>query len=227
MVQSTSAWKQNAEPMGWSSSLNRVFYNSMGSDGMFDAYSANPDGSDALCLTCTSPTFPSVGANTNRGVFDISPDGNYMLVEVENTSHLGGIGAIWTQPGKGGSNDIWLERTDGSAAWQLTNGSTSGDPSYGTMWPRFNSTGTEIVWASMTAPAVSNLGYWELKVANITWTGGVPALTNVRVIRPATNIFMEPYGFTPDGQHIVFATDSGQVSWLDSRSTRSMSMEPG
>ena len=135
VVQSTSAWKSNAEPMGWSSSLNRVIYNSMGSDGMFDAYSANPDGSDPQCLTCTTPTFPGVGANTNRGASDVSPDGKYMLVEVESAPHAGQVGGTWTQPGKGGDNDIWLERTDGSAAWQLTNGAASGDYSSGRCGP--------------------------------------------------------------------------------------------
>ena len=203
--------------MGWSSSLNRVIYNSMGSDGMFDAYSANPDGSDPLCLTCTTPTFPTVGANTNRGASDVSPDGKYMLVDVESAPHAGQVGGMWTQPGKGGSNDVWLERTDGSAAWPLTSGSASGDYSFGTMWARFDRTGNEIVWASMTSPAVANLGYWELNVANIVWTNGVPSLSDVRVIRPATNIFMEPYGFTPDDQHIIFASDYGQASWLDSQ----------
>ncbi len=118
---------------------------------------------------------------------------------------------------KGGANNIWLERTDGSAAWPLTNGSASGDYSYGTIWARFDRTGNEIVWASMTAPAVANLGYWELNVANITWSNGVPSLTDVRVIRPATNVFMEPYGFTPDDQHVIFTSDYGQASWMDSQ----------
>jgi hypothetical protein len=217
VVQSTSVWKQNAAPVGWSSSLNRVVYNSMGSDGMFDAYSANPDGSNPQCLTCTTPTFSGVGASTNRGASDVSPDGNYMLVEVEGTPHAGAVGAQWTQPGKGGANDIWLERTDGSASWRLTNGSASGDYSFGTMWARFDRTGNKIVWASMTSPAVANLGYWELNVANITWANGVPSLTDVRVIRPATNVFMEPYGFTPDDQHVIFASDYGQASWMDSQ----------
>ena len=85
------------------------------------------------------------------------------------------------------------------------------------MWARFDRTGNEIVWASMTAPSVGNLGYWELNVANITWTNGAPSLTDVRVIRPATNLFMEPYGFTPDDQHIIFASDYGQASWMDSQ----------
>ncbi|HUO71560.1 MAG TPA: hypothetical protein VMU39_12340, partial [Solirubrobacteraceae bacterium] len=87
-VQSLVPWKQNAAPMGWSASLNRVIYNSRGADGMFDAYSANPDGSGAQCLTCSIPRFPIVGAATQRGVSDVSSDGNDMLLEVERGDHV-------------------------------------------------------------------------------------------------------------------------------------------
>ena len=61
----------------------------------------------------------------------------------------------------------------------------------------------------MTSPAVLNLGYWVLKVANIVWSGGVPSLANIRTINPDANSFYEPYGFTPDDQHIIFASDAG------------------
>ncbi|MGO9959444.1 MAG: PA14 domain-containing protein [Solirubrobacteraceae bacterium] len=216
-VQSITPWMQNAAPMGWSSSLNRVFYNVLGNDGMFDGYSANPDGSDPQCLTCTIPSFPAVGTATNRGVNDVSPDGKYMLVTVEDGNDGSQTGAAWTQPGKGGDNDIWLEATDGSQAWPLTNIEAAGSGALGTMWARFDRTGNEIVWSQMIAPAIFNLGYWELKVADIVWSNGVPSLSDTRTIEPTTNSFYEPYGFTPDDQHIIFASDTGMPSWMDSQ----------
>ena len=114
-VQSVTSWKQNAAPMGWSASLNRVMYNSRGADGMFDAYSANPDASAAQCVTCALPSFPEVGAATQRGVSDVSPDGNYMLLEVERADHVGQVGDTIAEPGKGAYNDVWLATTDGYA----------------------------------------------------------------------------------------------------------------
>jgi hypothetical protein len=66
---------------------------------------------------------------------------------VEQGAHPGSVGATWTQPGKGVYNDIWLATADGSRAWRLTDIPTS--PNDGIIWPRFNRTGTEIVWSQM------------------------------------------------------------------------------
>ncbi len=213
-VQSATPWMQNAAPMGWSASLNRVIYNSVGANGMFNAYSANPDGGNPTCLTCTVPSFPGLGAATNRGATDVSPDGRYMLLSVERP-HPGQIGAAWTQPGKGADDDVWLATTDGTQAWPLTNIDAPSQQAYGTMWARFDRTGNEIVWASMYAPAVFNLGFWQLKVADIVWTNGVPSLADIRTIEPSPGQFYEPYGFSPDDSHIIFASSVNMPSWTD------------
>ena len=214
-VQSIAPWMSNAMPVGWTSSTNRIVYNSIGANGLWNAYSANPDGSGQQCLTCTVPNFPTVGTGTNRGAGDVSPNGQYMLVTVEEPVHLGPVGASWSAPGLGGANDVYLYTTDGQHAWNLTDIAAPGSGSFGTIWPRFNRTGTQIVWASCIQPAFANLGYWELKVANIVWNNGTPSLSDVRTIEPASNAFYEPYGFTPDDQHVVFASDAGQPGWLD------------
>ncbi|MGA2012756.1 MAG: PA14 domain-containing protein [Solirubrobacteraceae bacterium] len=215
-VQSVSPWKQNAAITGWSSSLNRVFYNSPGADGIYDAYSANPNGSDPQCLTCTQPSFANVGTATNRGVSDVSPNGQYMLLTIEG-DHLGAVGSSLSQPGKGADNDIWLATTSGSQFWQLTTPSSSGLPLDGIIWPRFDRTGNEIVWAQMTTAPLFSLGSWELRVADIVWTGGAPSLADVRVIQPSTDDFYEPYGFSPDDQRILFASDINMPGWVDTQ----------
>jgi hypothetical protein len=214
-IQSVTAWRKNAAPMGWSASLNRIIYNSRGTDGMFDAYSANPDGTNPRCLTCAIPIFPGVGAATNRGASDVSPDGRYMLLEVEGGAHSGHIGMSISQPGKGTYNNVWLATTDGAKAWRLTDINTDG--SLGTMWARFDRLGRRIVWAELYSPAVFNLGYWRLKVADIVWDGRVPSLTKIETIEPSPHHFYEPYGFTPDGSHIIFASDVGMQDWWDSQ----------
>ncbi len=140
-----------------------------------------------------------------------------MLVTVERADHPGQIGAVWTQPGKGGANDLWLYTTDGSQAWPLTNIGVLVAGSLGAIWPRFDRTGSEIVWASMYSPAIVNLGYWQLKVANIVWNGGVPSLANIRTIQPFASSFYEPYGFTADDSHIIFASNAGMPSLLNTQ----------
>jgi hypothetical protein len=215
-VQSVTPWLQNASPVGWSSSLNRVIYNSRGTSGLWNAYSANPDGSDPECLTCALPSFTGVGTDTNRGAASVSPNGEYMLVTVEEPVHAGKVGAAWTAPGAGGANNVWLYTTDGLHAWRLTDIAASGPTeAYGTIWPEFNRAGTAIVWSSNYEPAVGNLGYWQLKVANIAWSSGTPSLSDVQTIEPATDTFYEPYGFTPDDSHIIFASNIDEPSIAD------------
>ena len=216
-VQSVSLWKQNASPMAWSANPDRVYYNAVGPDGMYEGYSANPDGSGATCLTCTAPSFTRVGAATQRSVADVSPDGRYTLLEVENPNHLGAAGESISEPGKGAYNDVYLATTDGSQIWPLTDVTAHGSGVIGTMWARFSPSGNQIVFDEMYGAAGANLGYWQIVVANITWTAGVPGLTNETVIDPSPNHFMEPYGFSPDGSKVIFASDINQPSWMDSQ----------
>jgi hypothetical protein len=118
-----------------------VIYNARGVDGLFDAYSANSDGSDPRCLTCAVPSLPGVGAATQRGASDASPDGNYMLLDVERGSHIGTVGATEAERGQGAYKDVWLARTDGTEAWPLTDITAPGQQAIGTIWPRFDRTG--------------------------------------------------------------------------------------
>ncbi len=210
-------WKTNAAPMGWSASENRIFYNSLGADGLWDAYSAAPDGGDVRCLTCTAPVLPGAGANTDRGVSGVDPQGDLMLLEVERGSHFGSIGAPQAAPGRGAYNDVWLARADASQAWPLTDIYAPGSNAIGTMWARFDHTGTRIVWAEMYEPAILNLGAWRLKTADIVWDAGVPHLANIETFEPEPGLFIEPYGFSPDDQSIIFASDLGMPSWMDSQ----------
>ena len=214
-VDGVAPWKQNASPVGWSSSLNRVVYNSRGTNGLWNAYSANPDGSDPECLTCALPDYAGVGTGTNRGASDVSPDGEYMLATVEEPVHAGLIGAADTMPGAGADNNVWLYTTDGQHAWPLTDIAAAGQHSYGSLWPRFDRTGNEIVWASATEPALLNFGAWQLKVANIVWSGGVPSLSDIRTIDPVAGKFYEPYGFSPDDSNIVFASNAGELGVIN------------
>ena len=55
-LQSITPWMTNATPVAWSANPDRIFYNAVGSGGLWNGYSANPDGSDPTCVTCTVPS---------------------------------------------------------------------------------------------------------------------------------------------------------------------------
>lgn len=205
-VASIVPWKAQAAPVAWSG--GRIYYNQRSPSGLFDGWSANPDGSDATCVTCSN-LYPS---GTQHGISDASPDGQYLLTTIERASHPPlAVGGEASTPGKGAFNDLWLQTSDGAHAWQLTNEQTSGTTAL--IWPRFDSTGTRVVWSEQWQWGAP-FGGWEMHVAQITWSRGVPSLTNETTLR-STGL-LEPYGFTPDGSHVLFAADAlAGTSWDD------------
>jgi hypothetical protein len=202
-----TSWLQNAEPAAWDAADNRIIISRRRPNGLWSVYTIRPDGLDEQCITCRVPSFPGVGAATNRGAFDVSPNGRYVLITVEKGSHPGTIGATGTLPGKGVFNDIWLVTIKGTHAWRLTDIPTS--PNDGIIWPRFDRTGTQVVWSQMhQGPDLSHpLGQWAMKVARLQWTAGTPHLVDLRTYDPEPGRFFEPYEFSPNDQRILFASD--------------------
>ena len=200
----------NMSAVGWSKASNLLVYNRRGSDGEWDLYTSKPDGSDERCLTCDL-SVPGPGTRGQRGGSGVSPDGKYVLTTIEGR-HSGRYGTGFAEPGKGLYNDVWLLRTDGSAAWRLTDYAADGDK--GTMWADFDRTGTRIVWAQMTAGASlrAPLGSWKVETARLTWSGGRPRLTDVQAHEPQRHRFYEPYGFTPDGTGVLLSSDYSMPS---------------
>ena len=196
----------NMAAVGWSRATNQIVYNRRGSDNLWDAYTANPDGSNQKCLTC-SLNLSGPGTGSQRGAYSVSPDGRYVLVGVEGKHGGEPYGNEIAAPGKGTDNDIWLMPIDGSAAWQLSHVAQDGD--MGSMWADFDQTGSRIVWAQLTGMAtpLAPLGTWVVKIATISWSGGVPSLTNVVTREPQSGKFYEPYAFTPDGTGVLLSSD--------------------
>ena len=91
---------RNMAAAGWSAATNQIVYNRRGSDNMWNAYTANPDGSNEKCLTC-SLNVAGPGTRSQRGAYSVSPDGKYVLVAVEG-KHGGepyGMGDAATRQG--------------------------------------------------------------------------------------------------------------------------------
>lgn len=205
-VATVTPWKTHAAPIAWAD--GRIYYNQREESGLYNGWAANPDGSDAVCVTCAG-VYPSA---TQHGISDATPNGQYLLATIERASHppiSDGLPAA--APGDGAFNDLWLQTSDGSHAWQLTSEKSRGTSAL--IWARFDSTGTRVIWSEQWQWGVP-FGGWRMHVAEITWSGGVPSLTNEDTLQ-STGI-LEPYGFTPDGSHVLFAADAlGGTSWDD------------
>jgi hypothetical protein len=192
--------------MGWAN--GRIYYNQRNGAGVFDGWAANPDGSGATCVTC-GPQYP---AGTHHGISDVTGDGQYALATVERSGHWPiPDGDLVAAPGAGAYNDLWLQSADGSRAWRLTNALTSGTSAL--IWPRFDSTGTRVVWSEQWKWGLP-FGGWRMYVADLVWSKGVPSLANRKTLQ-STGL-LEPYGFTADGSRVLFAADVlAGTPWCD------------
>jgi len=204
-VASIVPWRQNAAPTAWV--RGRIYYNQKSAAGLFNGWSARADGSDAVCVTC-GVVYPS---RTQHGISDVAPDGKYALATIERAGHLSIPGGnVLAAPGAGAFNDLWLQTSDGSRAWRLTSGRTSGNA---LIWARFDRTGTRVVWSEQWKFGLP-FGGWRLHVARLLWSHGVPSLTDVKTLQSSGLI--EPYGFTPDGSRVLFAADAlAGAKWDD------------
>src|SRR4051794_13578151 len=109
VVSTVTSWKMQAAPMAWAQ--GRIYYNQKGASGTFDGWVADPDGSNAACVTCGS-LYP---AGTHHGISDVTTDGRYALATVERSGHWPmPNGLSIAAPGSGAYNDLWLQKSDGS-----------------------------------------------------------------------------------------------------------------
>ena len=200
----------NFAPHGYSAATGEVFGNRETASGAYNTFAVKvSDPTKVRSLTQGNALYGT--EDTHRAVSDVSADGRYMLMHVERNSHF----PCWSpacahaseaEPGKGAYNQVWLASTDGKQAWQLTD--IDADKAFGTFWARFDSTGTRIVFAEIMRPAgwPEYFGGEQMVVANITWTAGVPKMTN-RINLGNGVQFYEPYGFDHTGTAIVASSN--------------------
>jgi hypothetical protein len=199
-------WKLRAAPVAWAA--GRIYYNRKSTSGLFDGWSARPDGSGARCLTC-GRRYPR---GTQHGISDVTPDGAYALVTVERAEHPPlPRGSYLAAPGNGAFNDLWLQSLHGSHAWRLVD--LRATHTNALIWARFDASARRVVWSEQWKWGLP-FGGWRLHVAKLSWSHGVPSLTQEQTLQSAG--FVEPYGFTADGSHILVAADAlAGTPWND------------
>lgn len=199
----------------WSHVTDRIVYDQIDANGIFQLRTMNADGSGQTCLTCAAKAgMPAV----NQHKFNPSwyPDGQYIVVQVEMKTHW--LSWMKTDPMtrelllNGLWNDLYVVSADGSSWQKLTSTTTS--KTDGVLAPVFSPDGTKLMWSRLIE-AASNakpFGVWRLMIGDFSLTGGIAKLTNVRDITPAGATFIESHGFAPDSRSVLFTSDIGVTS---------------
>jgi hypothetical protein len=188
---------------------HQMIYNTRNSAGLWDAYYGS---------NCTGTPLLPVYAG-HRGATDVTPDGRYVLLEVDMGSPPGQAQA---EPGKGVGDEVELYDRQTGTLTQLTSGRM------GTIWARFTKPdGSQIVFSQYVESSWSTgdiwdnlLGWWQMHLANIA-AGQISS--EQTFTNPNGNGFTETYGEIPGTNLLLFTSDAGVqppnsfAHWLSSQ----------
>jgi len=188
----------NAGRLAWSPTNNTIVYDKLLVD-YYNLWQVAPDGGDDQCLTCSAADLPVL----NKGNPVWSPNGNFVVFQVQVVSQGGPLANQIDFPGSGYNNDLWAMDSSGGGFWRLTNVGTG---SGGVICPTCSRDGTKLAWGQRLSSDPTPWGSWELAVGDFTVSStGSPSLTNIQYYTPGiVHGYYEPHGFSLDGQTLFF-----------------------
>lgn len=177
----------------------RVTFDRLDDRGWFQVWTMMPDGSRPKCLTCNEH-FPRL----HNGNPAWHPSGKFIVYQsVDDTIPVplwGELYKLYTSPGAGVNNNIWIISDDGKRAWPMTDLGKG----RGVLHPHFSNDGKKLIWAEMTNTKPMPTGQWVITVADFSFAQGMPQLKNVQRIAPGDMQFYETHSFSPDDTQILF-----------------------
>jgi len=185
--------------VSWLRSRNVLAFDETGKDGYADVYTANPDGSNKVCLTCGKKDLPQ----KHNGNPDWSPNGNYIVFQSEEPDFkLKGLalGELMASPASGINNNIWVMTADGTHFWRITHI----NPMEGVLHPHFSPDGKKLVWSQMIL-SQAGIGQWVIKMADFSIIKNQPGVSNVIILLPLSMQWYETHDFSPDQSRIIFS----------------------
>lgn len=183
----------------WKSNL--IAFDRIGKDGWFEIWTMTADGSDQQSLTHGKSNISRLHNGNPAG----HPSGRFLVfqsLDPDVKAPLAGFGIykLYTNPGAGFHNNIWLMSADGANVWQFTDVGRNG----GVLHPHFSNGGSILIWAEMTSPKPKPYGTWVIKKAAFTIQENRPILGEVETMRPGNMQFYETHGFMPADGCILF-----------------------
>lgn len=171
-----------------------------GPQGFFRVWTMSPDGANLKCLTCDHPQLP----DKHHGNPAWHPSGRYIVFQAADPDLAGPMGKstlhkIYTNPGAGVQNNVWIMSRDASRLWQVTRLGRE----EGILHPHFSADGSRMIWAQRVSNE-GGIGRWVMKLASFAEVGDDVAVNVIATLTPGSMLFYETHGFSPDGESILF-----------------------
>jgi Tol biopolymer transport system component len=201
--------------LDWHHGLDLIAFDMLGEDGQYDVFAMRGDGSATRNVTGANPDLP----RRHVGQPAWHPSGNYLVVQAEKSDHPATRLERVVEPGAGVYNDLWLVELGSPRAHPLR--VVPNERGAGVLHAHFDEEGRRLAWSEMHAPGRLRgrrnlLGQWKLMVADFSFEGGRPRLSNVRSYEPGGPGFYENHGFSPDGTKLLFTSNFEARSRLES-----------
>ncbi len=180
----------NGGRVTWGAKNNLLAFDQLGSNGFYDTYTSNPDGSNVTCLTCGVAALPPY----SKGNPEWHPSNQFLAIQIQYSN--GPFARDYT-PGVGVNNDLYIADAAGKNYWPVTKNAP------GVLHPRFSPDGTKLLWVQRTTG-----NNWNLMLGQFSVVGNVPQVTGVQSLPPCQNdVFCETGGFSTDGNTVFFTSD--------------------
>jgi len=188
--------------LSWSKKLNKIAFDRLGSDGYFDLWVMNPDGTGQKNLTANHPLLP----NKHIGQPAWHPSGQLIVIQAQK-EHVPRYADTKCTPGAGALNDLWIITADGMRAWKIhTVSDKVSKDAGGVLHPHFSHDGTKLFWAERLRSNGRPFGEWILRIADFRYDQFQgPKLEKIRDYNPGgKSSFFESHNFSPDDRHVLF-----------------------
>jgi len=189
----------------WSHTNNLIAHSRYGLDGYYDLWTMNPQGLKKRCLTCNNPKIPSL----HNGQPAWHPNGRYIVFQSQDPKlpHNRRIDYLYTQPGHGLHNNLWLVDKEGKNFYLLRRVGLRG----ALLHPAFSRDGSKLLWSEKIGRGKLN---WAIMVADFVESPR-PHLENVRSFQPAGKVWYEAHEFSPDGSKILCTIALGRKAYTN------------
>jgi len=191
--------KRRGGRVDWSYKNNLIACSRYGSDGYYDLWIIRPDGFPVRCLTCKSDSIPQL----HNGQPAWHPNGRYIVFQSQNPRfpHNRKIDYIYTQPGHGLHNDLWLVDIETNKFYKLREVKER----QAVLHPCFSPDGSKLLWSEKIGKDKLD---WAIMIADFIETP-YPHLENVKSFRPLGKVWYEAHQFSPDGSKILCTISAG------------------